>query len=141
MRRIIQADVYLVAMWPSPETTDDTLIFMEQTYLALSFSYNCSVQMIREPRQLMNLRTLPHVAIEQQNPGTTPIEEFIHPERAVYLVGNSKHPTPSYWADTDHAVHISTPGTPDYSERALSHPLYGCQAAAIALHERERFFK
>ncbi len=120
--------IYIVGMYPSPETGDNREPW-EYNYRALAFAYNCNVQLIREPNEAMNLQSLVSVAIEQKNENSIPLPEFVHPERAVYYAGNSKYPTPSYWANTDMAVHIDTPG-------GLEHSLYGHQAAAIVLHDR-----
>lgn len=127
-RMIKDKSIYVVGLFPSPETTEENELFMWQTYLALSWTYTCNVIVAKSPIGLPNLHSLPYIAIEQKTANTIPLQSFEHPEKAVYYVGNSKWSHPSYWAKTDMAVHIDVP--------ELEHPLYGCQAAAIVLNDR-----
>lgn len=127
-RLVKDKSLYVVGLYPSPETDDTNRDFMWNTFLALSWTYNCNVILARDPKEVINLRALPQIGVEQKTAYTIPLQDFEHPETAVYYVGNSQHSHPSYWAETDRAVHIDVP--------ALEHPLYGCQAAAIVLHDR-----
>lgn len=122
-----KSGVYLVAFYPSPETTPENKQDMHLAYSVVSSTYNCNYQLITEPEEALDLHCYPYVAIEEKNQYTTPLNDFIHPEKAVYVVGNSKYRWPSGWIDVDHKVHIPVPN---------NEPLYGHQAATIVLHER-----
>ncbi len=121
--------VYLIALWPYPETNPGTIAVWEFNYRALFSTYKLNLQIVSEPDLTMDLHTIPSVAIEQKTKNTIPIQDFVHPEKAVYYVGNSKYSHPSHWAKTDFSVHIEAPSM-------YEHPLYGHQAAAIVLHDR-----
>ncbi|UCD23665.1 MAG: hypothetical protein JSW51_11590 [Gemmatimonadota bacterium] len=121
-------DIYLIAFWPSPETNEHNKEMFANAYLALTGTYDVSLQIISDPKEAMNLSSNTSVAIQQENDETVPLAEFEHPENAVYYVGNNKYPFPAYHFNTDHAVHIPVP--------VMREPLYGFQAAAIALHDR-----
>lgn len=133
MKTVIQLikdkTIYLIALWPNPETNPRTIETWEYNYRALQATYRLNLQIISDPSLIMDLHTIPSVAIEQKAKGTVPLQDFVHPDKAVYYVGNSKFTHPSYWAMTDFAIHIEAPELYD-------HPLYGHQAAAIVLHDR-----
>lgn len=122
-------DVYVVGLWPSPETQNEVWrdVF-RLSYFALVGTYDISLQLITDPKEALNLSSNTSVAIQQQTKDTVPLADFVHPETVVYYVGNSKYPFPAYHFNTDHAVHIPVP--------VMEEPLYGYQAAAIALHDR-----
>lgn len=136
MRRIIKdKTIYLLGLY---ETIGTNKSFMSSTYLALSWTYNCNVLIVNDPKELPNLHSLPYVAIEEKTSTTTNVVDFVHPKKAVYLIGNPKYSHPSYWANADYSVHIDVPKS-DYNQygcESTSHPLYGCQAAAIVLNDR-----
>lgn len=69
-----------------------------------------------------------YVAVEQENKHTVPMSEFVHPEKAAYVVGNNDYQFPSFWCDASHRVHIDVPH--------MKEPLYGDQAAVIILNDR-----
>ena len=120
--------IYVVGLYPSPETDETNMDFMWWTYLALSWTYGCNVVLAKSPQEVPNLHALPYIAVEQKTHQSTALKDFIHPPAAVYLVGNSKWSHPSYWAKADMAIHLDVP--------YVEHPLYGCQAAAIVLNDR-----
>lgn len=126
-----QCDTYLMALWASPETTKENREIWEWQFRALRSTYGINLQIVYDPKDWMDLHTIPSCAIQQKSEGFESVEirDFIHPPRCVYYVGNSKYTHPAYNMKTDFIVHIEAP-------EMYAHPLYGHQAASIVLHDR-----
>jgi len=127
---------YILGLYPSPETREsERETAYDATFRALAFSYNVSAQIEYDPKEWLDLNSLPHICLELEGQFTTPLDEFEHPDRGVYLVGNSKYPCPSYHLDVPDVrrIHVPTPVTP---HKGLEYSLYGFQVLTIALHDR-----
>lgn len=99
--------------------------YVETLCNSLAMTYRTSVQVMDNPEEAF-LPQMPIVSMEEGR-GTS-IEDFEHPDKAIYCFGNSEFPFPSDWVDPDHVVSISVPNP--------KIPLYGMTAAAIVLHDR-----
>jgi hypothetical protein len=120
--------VHVVGFWPCPETTLHTKQLIRQHYAALHWTYDVSIRILNDPEDIHFLPNITYIAVEQESKTSIPIADFVHPDKAVYVVGSSKYQHPSFWMNADHRVHIDVPH--------MNHPLYGDQAMAIILHDR-----
>lgn len=121
---------YLIGFYPAPEVRNkDLRDFTDACFRSLCCTYDCNMQIVEHPSQVFDLRALPYISIEEKTPYTLPVQDFTHPKRGVYIVGNSIYSHPSGWCEPQYRVHIDVP--------YINHPLYGFQAAAIVLHDRE----
>lgn len=122
-------NLYVIGMYPSPETTPEIKTFIDRIFSTFNY-YGANVQVISDPAEAMNLSSLPHVSVELPGQHTKSLPSFVHPEKAVYLFGNSKYRNLGHWFDNvEHRVHIPMP---DYGEDGI----YGFQAASIVLNDR-----
>lgn len=121
---------FLVGFFPFPETEGKEGWIRH--FAATAYAYKMDCQIVWEPEQITRPPSIPVVAIEeyQANPKAEPIQHFVHPHKATYIVGNSHHRFPSDFMGVNHSVYIETPG-------GFINPLYGSQALAIALHDRQ----
>ncbi|MGI9251039.1 MAG: hypothetical protein ACR2PR_07550 [Pseudohongiellaceae bacterium] len=117
----------VIGFYPNPETNAYNIQLFEWHYRALHFTYRVNVQMVSAPAQITDLFGGAIVAIEE-DPDAVPIEDFEHPDQAVYIAGNSLYQFPSQFTRCTHVVQIPVPDP--------EHPLYGSQAAAIVLNDR-----
>jgi hypothetical protein len=118
--------VRLVGFYPTPETNTWNKTLTDAHYAALVFTYRAHCQMVTVPSEIFLPPNYTVVSVEE-NEGQD-IETFQHPERALYVTGNSQFQWPSEHIRVDEKVSIKVPD-PD-------HPLYGSQALAIVLHDR-----
>lgn len=126
-----QSRVYLLGFYPTPEGWREA---PENSFRALSIVYGCHAQLIDEPAEAMNLSSLPIISLEIPSASTQPLDGFVHPERCVYVVGNSKYPAPAHaLGRVDHRVHVPVPPDP---RRDLERTLYGFQILPIVLNHR-----
>lgn len=121
---------YLVGFFPFPETEGKEGWIRH--FAATAYAYEMDCQIVWEPEQIARPPSIPVVAIEeyQGNPKAEPIQHFVHPRKATYVVGNSHHRFPSDFMGVNHSVYIETPG-------GFINPLYGSQALAVVLHDRQ----
>lgn len=128
---------YMLALYPMPEGKTHARFFL-LNYSALVEPYQAALHLCEKPSQLMNLFTLPYISLEMKSKYTTSIEEIELPEKAVYVVGNTKCPLPCNIITPPEVlrVHIDTLPLPEGSD--LEWTMYGHQALAIALHEWRR---
>jgi hypothetical protein len=90
-----------------------------------------------DPKEFLPIAGYSYVAIEEKTAFTTHIKDFVHPKKAVYIVGNSKYRWPSGHIDVQYKVHLPNAGpTPTPEGVWRHHPLYGFQAASIVLNDR-----
>lgn len=115
-----------MGMYPTPETTPENRKHMDQTFRALACTYSASMEVIDDPKQQMPIHVT-RVAVEE-SADSIDLQDFIHPTRCAYYVGNSDYPSPSEWCKADYIIRISVP--------VAEHPLYGQQALAIVLNDR-----
>ena len=120
--------VCVIGFYPYPETTSWNRPLTEGRFRALHFTYGVNIRLIKSPDEIMFSTEITYVAVEQKNKYSIPLSEFIHSDRAAYIVGNSTYQFPSFWCDVNSRVHIDVPH--------MKAPLYGDQAAVIILNDR-----
>jgi hypothetical protein len=127
-KKVDTPQVYLIGFYPYPETNADNQWSIDYHFKSLVHTYGLNCQVLYEPDELVELPDFPIISLEEPNNGTVDLNTFTHPRDAIYIVGNSLYEKPSDYFPADHRVHINAPGS--------NQPLYGDQAAAIALHDR-----
>lgn len=120
--------VCVVGFYPCPETTSNNRGLTESHYRALYLTYGVSIRLVETPEEIKFSTKITYVAVEQENKSSIPMREFVHPDKAAYVVGNSTYQFPSFWCDVSYRVHIDVPH--------MAKPLYGDQAAVIILNDR-----
>jgi len=132
-KRIKSTDrnVTIIGFYPWTECLNvDMKLRFETHYLALTFCYGVSGQLIDHPKEAQIYGNRPVVAIQEVVAGdeSTSLIDFEHPRDAVYIVGNSRYRWPSEHFVVTSKVHIPT-GNPE-------HPMYGDQALAVAMYDK-----
>lgn len=121
-------DVFVLGFYPCPESTLHNKQLTNYHYRALRSTYGVTVGILHDPSRIHFLKGISYIAVEQKTDTSISLKDFVHPERAVYVVGNSQYQHPSFWMEEDYRVHIDVPH--------MDEPLYGDQAAAIVLQDR-----
>jgi len=136
-------DVYCLALFPDGGPVDESGLPEKLfPYGAVSMVQQVNMCVAHSLKELMPLGKLKHVSLEMEKPGiTTDLEDYNHPEQAVYVVGNSEIVAPALLLDLDEEpdrvhVKVPTPVFPDYDMIELS--LYGFQILPIVLYDRWR---
>ena len=120
----------LVGFFPYPETKRETQSLYENFYRAIAFTYVLEMILVSELGELEVFDDRPIISIEEQRGiNDQNYKYFEYPEKAIYIVGNSKYQYPSDTFDTQANIYIDIPCA-EYDA------LYGAQAAAIVLQQR-----
>lgn len=127
LRHDNQSKTQVVGFWPSPETTKKTKNAYLQHYKALHWTYDVEVQVVSRPEEVFLFPNYNVISVEEHHEDSD-IVDFVHPEKALYIVGSSTYPRATEVFKCDGKVSIKVP-KPD-------HPLYGSQAMAIILQDR-----
>lgn len=126
--------VYVMAFWPHPEAEQNEWArwAFEQQYAAIASTFNVRVMLIDDPSENKILKNAPFVSLEEHNNHRHQVwlDDFEHPETAIYVTGNSRYRWPVSVLPEAQRVKIPTP--------VFNAPLYGDQALAIALYDRAK---
>ena len=128
-------DNLLIGFWPTPETSEHNWQVHEQHYRAVACTYNVEMQIVEKPSQIIVDDHRPWISIEEYREGKPGVryDQFVYPEKAIYLVGNSDWRHMSDIVEVDHIINVPTPG-------GYEHPLYGNQVATIVFQQRSQQF-
>ena len=80
-----------------------------------------------------------HVSLEVKNEFTTSLWDFVHPEKCVYVTGNTNYHAPAHVLTPKPEilrVHVEVPGPKEESEHPHEQCLYGFQVLPIVLMDR-----
>ena len=102
-----------------------------QNYYGVAYAFQVeTLQMLDEPHELEVPVGYSIISIEE---GGVPLSEFRHPEKVIYVTGNSEYRRPSEFLETDDAVALEMRVPEDDS-----YTMYGHQAMAVVLYDRMR---
>ena len=129
--------VHIIGFWPVEERGlqgYDNHFISRCRYRTACAQAHYSLQIIERPEQAELPVGLPVISMEEPDytRGVIELQDFKHPEEAVYILGNSKLAFPSGFFDVDYKVGIKYNDT----DIAAYSPFYGDQIVSIIWYDR-----
>jgi len=134
-------NAYCFALLPagSPHHDEEGFSMWDVIYSTLAFTYGVTVQTEHNPKDFWKMRNTVHISLEMENSATIPLQELDHPERAVYVTGNSRMLAPAHVMDVKEIIRVHVPTPKKFrlvEPNNPEHSMYGFQVLPIVLNDR-----